>query len=90
MKEATYPTGVASRIALLADFEQNRIAVAINEDLQDVLPIAAFFPLAPEPTAAATVIHGPAGCHRFSETFGVHVGKHEDGARLGVLSHGRK
>ena len=90
VEEATDAAGVASRSALLANLQEQGVAVAIDEDLLYFLVVAAFFPLAPKPTTAATVIHGPTGRQRFGETFGVHVGEHEHDAGFGILRNGRQ
>jgi hypothetical protein len=50
-EEAALVAFVARRAADLFDHEQDRIAVAIDPDVADMLNVAAFFPLALKYTA---------------------------------------
>ena len=74
--------------AHLLDAEQDGVQVAIQVDGADPLDIAALFAFAPEFLAAAAVVDGPAGGHGLGVALGVHVGEHQDFARLGVLGDG--
>src|SRR6185437_1169790 len=89
-EETTAVALVAGGAALLADFEQDRISIAIDEHRLHLLRVPAFLPFAPEAVAAAAEIDRLAAGERFGEAFRAHIGQHQDFTRLGILSDGRK
>ena len=74
--------------AFLIDAEDERVLVAIGEDFDDFLDVAAFFAFVPEPLAAAAEVDGFAEGEGEAEGFLVHEGDHEDGAGDGVDGDG--
>jgi len=79
---------VAGSGAFLIDAEDERVLVAIGEDFDDFLDVAAFFAFVPEPLAAAAEVDGFAEGEGEAEGFLVHEGDHEDGAGDGVDGDG--
>ena len=59
--EAVAAAGVAGD-AVLVDQQQQRVAVAIDAELLQVLGLAGGFALSPQPAAAAAEVADPAGC----------------------------
>ena len=56
---------------------------------QHLLDVATFLTFSPELVSAATVITSMAGLSGFLKCFPIHVGKHQDFTRLGILgNHG--
>jgi len=64
------------------------IAVAVFPDLAHLDDVPRRFAFVPEFLAAAAVEPGFAAGQGAAEGFGVHVGEHEDFARVGVLGDG--
>src|SRR4051812_33873054 len=60
-EEAALKTFVACGAAVLADFEEDSVDVAVDEDGLDFLEVSAFFPFAPKSVAAAAEVDRPAG-----------------------------
>ena len=87
-EEAGAVAGVAGTGAFLIDAEDERVLVAIGEDFDDFLDVAAFFAFVPEPLAAAAEVDGFAEGEGEAEGFLVHEGDHEDGAGDGVDGDG--
>ncbi len=81
---------VAGVAADLFDFEQDRVAIAVDIDRADKLDVAALLALAPELLPAAAVIDGLAGPQRFGVAFRVHVGHHQHLAARRVLGDRRQ
>ena len=71
------------------DLEDQAILIAIDEDLADILGVAALFTLGPELAAGSAEIGGPAGGERAVQGLAVHPCHHEDLARFGILGDGR-
>src|SRR4051812_19435507 len=76
-KETRRITLVACSAADLLDFQQHRVAVAIDKNLAHVLNVAALFALAPESPASATEVHRFAARHCLIPSLAVHVGDHQ-------------
>ena len=87
-EEAGAVAGVAGSGAFLIDAEDESVLVAIGEDFDDFLDVAAFFAFVPEPLAAAAEVDGFAEGEGEAEGFLVHEGDHEDGAGDGVDGDG--
>ena len=87
-EEAGPVAGVAGTVAFLIDAEDEGVLVAIGEDFDDFLDVAAFFAFVPEPLAAAAEVDGFAEGEGEAERFLVHEGDHEDGAGDGVDGDG--
>jgi len=71
----------------LFDFQQDRIGVAVDENLAYALTVPALFPFSPQAVAASAEINGVPGRLRLGKAFGVHPGYHKHLARVGVLGY---
>lgn len=78
-------SGMAASRAVLADFEDERILVAVGQDLLDDLGVARGRALVPELPAAAGKIDRLTDFKGLAERFLVHVGDHEDLVRVRIL-----
>lgn len=88
-KEAAAKSFVTGCAADLINFDQQRVAIAIEIDGVQLLNVAAFFALSPELFAAAAVVTDAACSQSFLVGFFVHPRHHQDIARSGILSNGR-
>ncbi len=79
-----------ARWTLLIDFQEDGVGVTVDENLDDVLHVTAFFPLAPQASLAAAEIDRPSGGDRLGKALGIHVRHHQHFAGLGVLGDGRQ
>lgn len=74
----------------LANAEQDRITVAIDASLDQLLGMTAGISFAPEAFAAAAVIGHAAGFQGGVPSFFVHPRQHQDRAVFGILGDGRQ
>src|SRR5262249_62118542 len=88
-EEASAVPFMTGGAADLVHFEQNRVGVAVDEDLAHFLHMAALLALAPQASAAAAVVTGPAAAQRFFVSFPVHPGEHEHLARAPAFTNHR-
>ncbi len=75
--------------ARLFYFDEERVLVAVIENVLDALYVSGGFSLLPEFAAGAAPEPGEPGLNRSPQRFGVHVGNHQDLVVLPVLNHGR-
>lgn len=85
--EAAPMAGVTGCAAFLLDPEDDGVTIAIDQNFFDNLDVAALFPFAPEPVAAARIVDGLSGSERFLSRFGIDVGEHQHFAGEMVLRH---
>src|SRR3989338_6191338 len=76
-------------VALPDDLHQHRVVVAIDEDVDDLEPVARCFALHPQRVARAAEEGGEAGASRQRERLFIHETDHQDLGGLRVLNHGR-
>lgn len=81
--------GVAATPAVLFDPQDEGVLVAIGQQFDDFLELAARGTFVPELLAAAAPIHGLSFFDGLAQGFRVHVGQHQGGTGLRVQSHGR-
>ena len=89
-EEAALVALVAGDAADLLDLEQDRVGVAVDEDLAHVLQMAGGLALHPELAARRAPVGGAAGLERVPPGLAVHVGDHQDLAGRGVLRDRRQ
>jgi hypothetical protein len=87
--EAGAVSSVAGGAADLLDLQQEGIAVAIQVNFFNDLQMARGFTLEPEPLAGARPKAGFTRLLGLGPAFRVHVGNHQDFARLPILDDGR-
>jgi hypothetical protein len=88
-EEAALIALVARGPTALANLEEDRVGVAVDEDRLDVLHVAAFLALAPQSLAATAIIARESSPDCLFERLLVHPGEHQDFTRLHVLGdHG--
>ena len=80
---------MAATAAALVHMQDEGILVAVGEDLDNFLELAAGGALVPELLAAAAVVHRLAKLQGLAQGLGVHVGEHERRAGVGIHRHGR-
>jgi hypothetical protein len=78
-------SGMAASRAVLPHFQDERILIAVGEDLLDRLGVARGRAFVPELLAAAGKIDCFSDFERLAERFLVHVGDHEDFVRVRIL-----
>ena len=81
-------SGMAAARAVLADFEDECVLIAVREDFLHDLSVAGGGALVPELLSAARKVNGFADGERLAEGFFVHVSDHQHFIRLCVLSDG--
>src|SRR5471030_1525886 len=86
-EEAVMPAGVAGHAGLL-DLDQQRVAVAINAEIDQLLDVARRVALAPGTLARARPVADAAGAHRLDDGVPVHPGHHQDLAAAMLLGDG--
>ena len=86
--EAGAVAGVAGR-ALLVDLDQQGVAVAVEPDLLDPLPVAGGLALDPVLLARAAPVRRPAGRQRAGQRLVVHPAQHQHLAGVVLLHHRR-
>src|SRR6478752_7926733 len=84
-EEAALVPLVARGPAELLHLEQDRVRVAVDEDVPHLLDVAALLALAPELAAAAAEVDGAPRAHRLLERLAVHPREHEYLAGVRVL-----
>ena len=89
-KKATDVAFVTGGAALLRDFQQDCVGVAVDVNLSHLLQIATFFAFFPKSAAAAAVVDRLASSERLLPGVSIHVGEHQHLARRKVLSNCRQ
>src|SRR5438445_3453660 len=87
VEEAGHSPGMTGRACRL-DPEQHCVSVTVDPGLDDVHPVPGGSALLPEPARARVEPRAP-GLARLRPRLLVHVGEHQDLARVGILDHGR-
>src|SRR4029079_19190676 len=90
--QAVVEAGAGARVAgrtLLVDLDQERVAVAVEPDLLDPLPVARGLPLHPVLTARPAPERRPPGGQRAVQRLVVHPAQHQHLAGVVLLHHGR-
>lgn len=87
-EEAAVLAGVARSVAVLADLEQQGVAVTVVVGKLDPLPLARSFAFAPNFGTRAAPEHGPTLGQRKVKRLGVHPRHHEHGVGFNVLHDG--
>jgi hypothetical protein len=86
-EEAAAVALVAGGATVLHDLEDHRVAIAVDQDVLDVLVVARLLALAPQAARAAPV-GGSAGAQRLAPGLLVDVGDHQDLAGRMILGDG--
>lgn len=76
-----------ARNALLVDFKEECIAVAVDEDAFNRLEVPRCFSFAPTLLTASAVVHHPPRLQSFGKRFPRHIGDHEDCIAFRVLGY---
>src|SRR5262245_53416310 len=84
-EEAAAVAEMARSAAVLSDFEHDGVAIAIDQDLDDLLVVARLFALSPQARAAPAVVARAPGPERFLPRLLVHEREHQHFAGRGVL-----
>ena len=75
--------------ALLFDFEQDHIVIAVDPYLAHLLHMAGAFALVPQFVARAGPVDGLPQLDGFRQCLAVHPGEHQDALALGILGDDR-
>jgi hypothetical protein len=77
---------MASPSAFLANFEEQRVSIAVDESLDHELAIATGIALTPQFSATTTPVHHSFFSHSHRQTLAIHPSHHQHLTSVNVLS----